>query len=929
MRHDTRTGNEQRETTMNAAIPAPLPLIPAKLNMPLLPRGLLARPRLDEWFQRLGEVRLAVLHAPSGFGKTTLACQWARAFEGRVAWLQLHPGDNDPLQLGRYLLHALDAQLEHGCPRSLLLAGQGREAFDTLLTHLLAELPGEHEPLLLVLDDFETLYTAEVIAALRFFLRNMPSWMTLLVCSRGLPELGVADLRVKHQLLTVDAQHLAFETDEVQALLDLGLPVSINREQVERLNRRIGGWPCALQLVLQEVQTGRGMDLFLENLQLGHPYIRDYMREQVVASLGASTLDFLQATCLLDRFNAALADRLTQGSNARGMLEQLERNGLFLQSLDGLRQWYAYHPLFATFVLGELRTHQPQRLSDLHLRAAEALMAENLPEEAARHAVRAGCPTRVGEVLERHGRQFYRQGRLELLQQCLETLPEGVIAGSPLLTLLQAWVSQNSYQFDQVERWFKAGEEALQQSCSEDDWARIVGEFNAVRAQVAMNRGDEEQAIALAREALVREPLIMRTSKVAALSGLAEAHFVQGLLPQAQKQYEEAERRAREIRASHLVVWNLGQLSEIAIAQGYLQKAYSLQERAIQYVEQADLQATPIMEFIYRVRGQVLLEWHHLDAAEQCALQGIQILEDVGDRWLLQCYALLAGIAHARGQQSACADYIGKIQSMLADDNYHVDWLANAHAVMLSYWDSTQDKTAIQQWLLTAPALERGLNHFAQYNGRNHARAHLSLKQPDKALPILRQLQIDAEQHGLIMDLNRNHILLAQLHWLREERQQALDNLQLALTLASSTGAIGSFLRVGKLLIAMLKALQHERRLDELEAQRADRLIQLAQQQRDFSRAIRITLDEAVIQDIINRPDVPELIRHSPLTRREWQVLSLIHAGQSNEQIAEHLNVAPTTIKTHIRSLYQKLNITHRNEAVQLARSLLSKIQGE
>ncbi len=51
------------------------------------------------------------------------------------------------------------------------------------------------------------------------------------------------------------------------------------------------------------------------------------------------------------------------------------------------------------------------------------------------------------------------------------------------------------------------------------------------------------------------------------------------------------------------------------------------------------------------------------------------------------------------------------MQSMLAGDNYHVDWLANAHAVMLSYWDSTQDKTAIQQWLLTAPALERGVNH--------------------------------------------------------------------------------------------------------------------------------------------------------------------------------------------------------------------------
>jgi len=34
-------------------------------------------------------------------------------------------------------------------------------------------------------------------------------------------------------------------------------------------------------------------------------------------------------------------------------------------------------------------------------------------------------------------------------------------------------------------------------------------------------------------------------------------------------------------------------------------------------------------------------------------------------------------------------------------------------------------------------------------------------------------------------------------------------------------------------------------------------------------------------------------------------------------------------VKTHIRSLYQKQNISHRGEAIELAKDLLSKIQGE
>ena len=49
----------------------------------------------------------------------------------------------------------------------------------------------------------------------------------------------------------------------------------------------------------------------------------------------------------------------------------------------------------------------------------------------------------------------------------------------------------------------------------------------------------------------------------------------------------------------------------------------------------------------------------------------------------------------------------------------------------------------------------------------------------------------------------------------------------------------------------------------------------------------------------------------------------------TNEQIAEQLSVAPTTIKTHIRSLYQKQNIRRRDEAIALAGQLLAHIQGE
>lgn len=349
------------------------------------------------------------------------------------------------------------------------------------------------------------------------------------------------------------------------------------------------------------------------------------------------------------------------------------------------------------------------------------------------------------------------------------------------------------------------------------------------------------------------------------------------------------------------------------------------------YVEDHQLKSLPIVEFLYRIRSQLMWEWHHLESAEEYALKGIEVLETQGEHWMIQNYALLAKVAQEKGRQKLCAEYVHKIQKALAANEFHMDWIANAHAAMLTFWNAVDDKESIQRWLGSAPRINpsQASNHFTQCAARNRARALLALSEYKEALKILEQLQLQTAAHTLRLDQNRNYIHLSEAHWQMGHRDEAMNHMEQALKLATMTGVLGSFLRIGKVLIVILKSLMVERALGELEKQRANRLIQLAQQRRDFSRAIRITLDMAIIQDIIDRPDVPELIRTSPLTRREWQVLSLIHAGLSNEQIAEHLKVAPTTIKTHIRSLYQKQNIAHRSEAIELARSLLNKIQGE
>lgn len=69
--------------------------------------------------------------------------------------------------------------------------------------------------------------------------------------------------------------------------------------------------------------------------------------------------------------------------------------------------------------------------------------------------------------------------------------------------------------------------------------------------------------------------------------------------------------------------------------------------------------------------------------------------------------------------------------------------------------------------------------------------------------------------------------------------------------------------------------------------------------------------------------EVNELARQTlGISDREFEVLELLAAGQSNKQIANNLNVSPNTVKTHVAKLYGKLEVSRRTEAILRAREL-------
>jgi DNA-binding NarL/FixJ family response regulator len=60
-----------------------------------------------------------------------------------------------------------------------------------------------------------------------------------------------------------------------------------------------------------------------------------------------------------------------------------------------------------------------------------------------------------------------------------------------------------------------------------------------------------------------------------------------------------------------------------------------------------------------------------------------------------------------------------------------------------------------------------------------------------------------------------------------------------------------------------------------------------------------------------------EPLADGPLTERESEVLDLLSKGLANKQIAMELGISEHTVKFHVSSIYTKLNVTNRTEAVR------------
>jgi LuxR family maltose regulon positive regulatory protein len=233
------------------------------------------------------------------------------------------------------------------------------------------ELASAEAPLVLVLDDYHLVTSAQVHARVATLLDRCPPQLHLMLITRADPPLPLSRLRVRGDLAELRADDLRFSAAEAVEFFSSRLGALLSEQDVLRLLARTEGWAAGLQLAALRLRDRPDRSDFIERLTGADWHIVNYLGEEVLATQPAEVRDFLLATSVLNRMCAPLCDALTGTADGTGLISEVYRANLFLVPLDDEHRWFRYHHLFGGLLRHELARTAPDRPPVLHRRAAQ------------------------------------------------------------------------------------------------------------------------------------------------------------------------------------------------------------------------------------------------------------------------------------------------------------------------------------------------------------------------------------------------------------------------------------------------------------------------------------------------------------------------------------------------------------------------------
>ncbi|GHO97314.1 hypothetical protein KSF_073620 [Reticulibacter mediterranei] len=910
-----------------------MPLLATKLHSPRLPSVLVPRERLLALLDNGQRHKLTLLHAPAGFGKTTLAAQWIAHRQVSTAWLSLDSGDNDPVRFWAAVIAA--CQRLHPSVGQEALELLAQESFmasplEMALTSLLNDLAQFVREETLILEDYHCIEQQRIHETLAFFIERLPTDLHVVLLTRSIPPLPLARWHVRGDVLEVHSAQLRFSAEETSSFCQQMIPQPLAEEAIRSLHAHLEGWAAGLRLLalsLQSQMAPQAIEEILTRLHAGfasdriHQPIQEFFLSEILALQPEPLQLFLLQTGMLDRVTASLCDAVTGRQDSAEWLALVGRSGFFLEALSNEGEWYRYHALFAEAMRTEAKRRLGEKsLRDLAMRAARWYEEHEMLVEAIEVFLAAQEFEHVADLIKRlHGRAYFSEHHT--IRRWLEQFPRPLLRLHPDLCFRYAQarlfpevMNSTALQLAQVEDLLQMAEEGWRRQGN----LTSIGMLYGLRASYLLLQGHVAQAVTYAQQSLQLLPLtaeqpgdhmyVRHDWRCICLCGLAMDAMQAGAFDRAHQNLREARALAMNSKDNVFRPIINRMLGEVCLEAGQLHQASEYYQQVLVEAYKTESGEEVVLPLALYGQARLAYEWNQLEQAAQLMSKAASYaFEGYFPHWEEELHVggelLRLLLLHARGEADLVQSrFTALLARMRASTYLNIlqllpDVLAWQGRLQIRDGDLAAAKRTLDK--LAHP--EQELSPLQQQT-RTLLQARLLLAQgeAEAALSLLEQLLPIAQEGQHFIRVLEIQLLIALACTVCRKGQQARQDVIQVLLQARTEGFLRLFLDEGEPVAVLLRSL-----LPALTEKPLRMYIQ---------RILHAFSSNTISQW---RGEGPLI---EPLSMQEQRVLALLVAGRSNPEIAEALVVSVNTVKGHVKNLYRKLGVANRVQAGEVAR---------